>query len=522
MLKLLEFDYVIEYKQGSQNVVADALSRKGNSGETCNALSVAVPLWVLDVEASYLGDNRCSSLLQELAVNPDSHPNYTLTSGIIRYKNRIFIGDSTNLKDKLFQALHSSAIGGHSGQRVSYSKLKQLFYWPNMKAFITDKVANCPVCQISKTERVHYPGLLNPLQVPTAKWSAISMDFIEGLPTSQGKNVILVVVDRLTKYAHFLPLAHPYTVHTVATLFLDHVFKLHGLPQTIVSDRDRIFTSKLWQELFSALKVDLHFSTAYHPESDGQTERVNQCLEQYLRTMAFQQPKKWSQWLTTAEWWYNSSYHTSIKTSPFEALYEYSPPLLQEILIPDNTSAEAQVTLQEKSVMLQTLQQNLLLAQKKMKKYADLNRTPRTFQVGDMVYLKVQPHRETALGQGNSLKLSSKFYGPFRILQRVGQLAYKLLLPDDAKIHNVFHVSQLKKHLGQRAVPNKRLPLLTTDGKIKLCPLSVLQRRQVPRREGDYDVAVPQWLIHWEGMSVEEATWEDAYFIQHTFPSFQP
>jgi hypothetical protein len=364
-----------------------------------------------------------------------------------------------------------------------------------MKAFITDKVANCPVCQISKTGRVPYPGLLNPLQVPTAKWSAISMDFIEGLPTSQGKNGILVVVDKHTKYAHFLPLAHPYTVHTVATLFLDHIFKLHGLPQTIVSDRDRIFTSKLWQELFSALKVDLHFSTAYHPESDGQTERVNQCLEQYLRTMAFQQPKKWSQWLTTAEWWYNSSYHTSIKTSPFEALYEYSPPQLEEILIPDTTSAEAQATLQEKSVMLQTLQQNLLLAQKKMKKYADLNRTPRTFQVGDMVYLKVQPHRETALGQGQSLKLSSKFYGPFRILQRVGQLAYKLLLPDDAKIHNVFHVSQLKKHLGQTAVPNKRVPLLTPDSKIKLCPISVLQRRQVPRREGDYDVAVPQWLV---------------------------
>jgi hypothetical protein len=282
-----------------------------------------------------------------------------------------------------------------------------------MKAFIQDKIANCPICQISKTEKVPYPGLLNPLQIPATKWSEISMDFIEGLPTSNGKNVILVVVDRLTKFAHFLPLSHPYTVHKVATLFLDNIFKLHGLPKVIVSDRDRIFTSKLWQELFSALKVDLHFSTAYHPESDGQTERVNQCLEQYLRTMAFQEPKKWSTWLTTAEWWYNSSYHTAIKTSPFEALYEYKPPQLQEISIADSVSPEAQTTLQEKSDMIQTLQRNLLLAQKKMKKYADMNRTPRTFQVGDMVYLKVQPHRETALGHGHSLKLSSKYYGPF-------------------------------------------------------------------------------------------------------------
>jgi IS30 family transposase len=153
-----------------------------------------------------------------------------------------------------------------------------------------------------------------------------SMDFVEGLPKSQWKDVILVIVDRLTKYVHFLPMAHPYTVHSVATLFLDNIVKLHGMHAVIVSDRDRIFTSKLWQEIFAALKVDLHFSSAYHPESDGQTERANQCLEQYLRSMAFQEPKKWVTWLPTAEWWYNSSYHTTIKTTPFEALFGYPPP----------------------------------------------------------------------------------------------------------------------------------------------------------------------------------------------------
>jgi hypothetical protein len=229
-----------------------------------------------------------------------------------------------------------------------------------MKYFINDKIASCPTCQISKTEKLHYPGLLEPLQIPTAKWSEISMHFIERLPTSKGKNVILVVVDSLTKYAHFLPLAHPYTVHTVATLFLDNIFKLHGLPKVIVTDRDRIFTSKLWQEMFAALKVDLHFFTAYHPESDGKTKRVNQCLEQYLRTMAFLEPKKWCNWLTTAEWWYNSSYHTAIKTTPFEALYEYKPPQLQEIAIPSLVTPETQVTLQEKTAMIPVLQHNLL------------------------------------------------------------------------------------------------------------------------------------------------------------------
>jgi transposase InsO family protein len=141
-----------------------------------------------------------------------------------------------------------------------------------MKQYIADKVAICPICQISKIERVHYPGLLHPLNIPTTKWSELSMDFVEGLPKSKGKNVILVVVDCLTKYAHFLALAHPYNAQDVAKLFMDNIKKLHGLPNSIVSDRDTIFTSKFWQELFSSLNIQLHLSSAHHPESDGQTE----------------------------------------------------------------------------------------------------------------------------------------------------------------------------------------------------------------------------------------------------------
>jgi hypothetical protein len=347
------------------------------------------------------------------------------------------------------------------------------------------------------------------------------MDFVEGLPKLKGKDVILVVVDRLTKYAHFLPLSHPFTAHQVATLFIDNIFKLHGPPQVIISDRDRIFTSKFWQEIFSALQVKLNFSTAYHLESDGQTERVNQCLEQYLRSMAFQEPKKWAEWLPVAEWWYNSSYHSSLKTTPFDALYGY-PPQIQTIALPCNTSEEAAITLQEKEHALKSLQQNLLQAQQIMKKYADMNRTERKFSEGDMVYLKMQPYRETALGLRNALKLSSKYYGPFRILKTVGKVAYQLQLPAGTKLHDVFHVNQLKRHLGPAAVPNPTLPLLTPDGKVKLAPLAILQYRQVERNAGEYNIAVPQWLIHWENMSPADAMWEDAKFIRATFPSFHP
>jgi hypothetical protein len=274
MLKLLEFDYSIEYKKGFENSVADALSRKVElcQSNSCVAISAVIPKWIEDVEATYVNDPKLTSLLQELSLQPDSHPNYSLSAGILRYKNGIVIGPTTDLRVTLFEAFHSSVLGGHSGQRVTLQRLKHLFYWPNMKQFIIEKVQQCPICQISKTEHVHYPGLVEPLNVPKRKWTEISMDFVEGLPKSKGKDVILVVVDRLTKYAHFLPLSHPFTVHKVTQLFMDNIHKLHGFPQVIVTDRDRIFQSKLWQEIFSALKVKLNFNTAYHPESDGQTE----------------------------------------------------------------------------------------------------------------------------------------------------------------------------------------------------------------------------------------------------------
>jgi transposase InsO family protein len=148
-------------------------------------------------------------------------------------------------------------------------------------------------------------------------WPLISMDFVEGLPKAQGKNVILVVVDRFTKYANFIAISHPYTAQDVVDAYIINVSKLHGLPRVIVTDRDPIFTSSVWQSLFKNLGVELHLSSAYHPPTCGQTERVNQCLENYLRCMCFNGPKRWIYWLSLAEWWYNSSYHTSLNMTPF-------------------------------------------------------------------------------------------------------------------------------------------------------------------------------------------------------------
>lgn len=151
-----------------------------------------------------------------------------------------------------------------------------------MKAAVHDFVSACIVCQQAKPDRSKLPGLLQPLTVPDRAWKVILMDFIEGLPVSGSVNCILVIVDTFSKYAHFIGLKHPFTAASVAKPFLSHVYKLHGMPLAIVSDRDRIFTSKVWQELFKLAKVDLRLSTSYHPQSDRQTERVNQCLETFL------------------------------------------------------------------------------------------------------------------------------------------------------------------------------------------------------------------------------------------------
>ena len=173
------------------------------------------------------------------------------------------------------------------------------------------------------------------------------MDFIEGLPKSAGYSVILVVVDRFTKYAHFLPLKHPFTASMVTQTFLDNVVKLHSLPNAIVSDRDKIFTSALWQNLFKGMHTKLNMSTAYHPQTDSQTERVNQCLETYLRCAVAASPTKWAQWLSLAEYWYNTSFHTAIGCTPFKALYGVEP---SNGLFPprsSSTSVEADAMLQE-------------------------------------------------------------------------------------------------------------------------------------------------------------------------------
>jgi hypothetical protein len=194
-------------------------------------------------------------LLQALSVSPTAHPPYSLNNGIIRLRDRIWVGDNTSLQLKIIAALHDSAVGGHSGFPVTYGRIKKLFAWRGLKTVVKNYVVACTDCLQSKPDRAKYLGLLAPLPVPSESWQMISMDFIEGLPRSNAANCIMVVVDRFSKFAHFVPLLHPFSAQQVAQSFLDNMYRLHGMPTHIVSDRDRIFTSTFWRELFCLAQV---------------------------------------------------------------------------------------------------------------------------------------------------------------------------------------------------------------------------------------------------------------------------
>jgi hypothetical protein len=274
MARLMGLQFKIVYWQGAENHATDAMSCIGHL-MAIQACSTIQPTWLQEVLSSYATNLQAQERIARLAlVSPDKH-GYDLANGLIRFNRCIWIGANLAIQTKLIAALHASAIGGHFGVQATYHRLKRLFAWRGMKLAVEEFVRQCDVCQHAKHSNTHPAGLLQPLPIPDGAWRDITMDFVEGLPLSEGADVILVVVDRFTKYAHFVPLHHPYTAPTVARAFIDSIVKLHGMPHSITSDRDAIFTSNFWKLLFKSLGTKLQFTTTYHPQTDGQSERVN-------------------------------------------------------------------------------------------------------------------------------------------------------------------------------------------------------------------------------------------------------
>eukprot|EP00253_Pinus_taeda_P009047 PITA_09047 len=293
-----------------------------------------------------------------------------------------------------------------------------------MKKNIVEYLSQCLECQQIKAEHQHPPGLLQPLPVPEWKWEFISMDFITGLPkTKRNNDSIFVVVDKLSKAAHFIPVQSTYRAAQIAHIFMQNIFRLHGLLKNIISDRDVKFTSAFWKTLFAKLGTQLNFSTAYHPQTDGQMERVNQMVEDMLRAYVMQQPTKWEDYLHLA--------------------------------------------------------------------------------------------KRSTLQWSGCAKLAPRYCGPFQILARVGPVAYQLALPSHIRVHNVFHVSVLKKYVyDPRHVIRWQEIQVEPEGEVLVEPLSILDQRKVQLRKR----VITQVKVQWRHFGPDEATWEDEELMRKTYP----
>jgi hypothetical protein len=322
-----------------------------------------------------------------------------------------------------------------------------------------------------------------------------------------------VVVDRLSKAAHFGMLPTQFTAVSVADLFARMVCKLHGMPRSIVSDRDPIFLSHFWQELFRLNGTKLRMSSAYHPQSDGQTEIVNKVMQQYLRCFVNDKPKQWGKFLHWAEWHYNTAIHTATGISPFQVVYGRAPPVLADYIEGSTTLQAVEANEMDRTEVLQQLKKKLLKAQAIMKEQADQKRIPHQFKEGDMVFVKLRPYRQNSVAGRRINKLAKRYYGPFKLTKAIGEVAFQLDLPPTSRIHPVFHVSQLKPCYDD-TTPPLDLPRETMGNSPQIRPLAVLNWK-ICEVEGS-----PKVLIQWEGLYPEDATWEEYDDIRITYPEF--
>ncbi|GJX95160.1 putative reverse transcriptase domain-containing protein [Tanacetum coccineum] len=366
--------------------------------------------------------------------------------GTLCLHSRSWIPCYGDLRSVIMHESHKSKYSIHPGSEKMYQDVKKLFWWPNMKADIATYVSKCLTCARVKAEHQRPSGLLVQPEIPEWKWDNITMDFITKLPrSSQGFDTIWVIVDRLTKSAHFLPIRENDPLDKLARLYLNRIVARHGIPASIICDRDGRFTSNFWRSFQKALGTDISMSTAYHPETDGQSERTIQTLEDMLRACVIDFGKGWVKHLPLAEFSYNNSYHASIKAAPYEALYGRkcrSPVCWAEV-------GEAQLTgpelIQETTEKIVLIKQRMQAAQDRQKSYADRKRKPMEFEVGDRVMLKVSPWKGV-VRFGKRGKLNPRYVGPFKVLAKVGKVAYRLELPQElSRVHHTFHVSNLKK-----------------------------------------------------------------------------
>ncbi|GJV33707.1 putative reverse transcriptase domain-containing protein [Tanacetum coccineum] len=373
------------------------------------------------------------------------------------FMDRIWVSLVGGVRTMIMDEAHKTRYFVHPGADKMYHDLRDMYWWPGIKRDIATCVRRCLTCLKVMVEHQRPSGLLQQPKIPEWKWGYITMDFITKLPRSKrGHDTIWVVVDRLTKSAYFLATREDYSMEKLARLYIDEIVTRHGVPMLIILNRDGQFTSRFWQTLQKALGTRLNMSTAYHPQTDRQSERTIQTLKDMLRACVIDFGGSWDVHPPLGEFSYNNSYHSSIRCAPFEALYGRkcrSPVMWAEIGESRLIGPELVQDTTDKVVLIK---EKLKAARDRQKSYADNRRKPLEFEVGNRVLLKVSPWKGV-IRFGKKGKFAPRYVGTFEILERIGRVVYRLRLPEElSSMHDTFHVSNLKKCL---AGANLHVPL---------------------------------------------------------------
>jgi hypothetical protein len=446
--------------------------------------------------------------------NPKHTESLELIDGLYYKTSRLCVPSNATLRTFLIDMAHTPPLAGHGGVNRTLRLLTRHFWWPKIIRDVTKFVCECPSCQAVKARRTKPNGLLQPLPIPHQKWWTVTMDFVVELPpTPNGNNAILVFVDKLTKMIHLAPTTTNCNAQEAANLFVQNIIRLHGVPRMLISDRDTRFRATFYREVMARLNIQHGFSTAYHPQTDGQTENVNAVVEDYLRHYVNTHQNNWESMLPMAEFAYNNAYHTATQTTPFLLNYGVEPLTPLTFLTShqlerrnnkeDGLMAQCPAAKRFTERMQDALtiaRRCLEAAQQRDKANADKKRKDITHKVGDYVLLSTKNLR---LKKSGSRKLLPRYIGPFPITKVVNRVTYELHLPAMLKCHNVFHVSLLQPYVQGRSPTPLPIPEVIDD-----LPEWEVQTILEHKTTGTKHRKRTWFLIRWKDFDATYDTWE--------------